>query len=169
MGIEPFLLASTLKVIIAQRLVRKICDKCRYSYKVAANTFSRSLHNAAKYIEIGSTLYQGKGCSNCSHTGYRGRVAIFEIIEMNQELEALILTRPSALEIWDVAKKYGVESLFMDGLEKVKNGLTTIEELVRVAEPPEETKNIASTKMSQDGVVRKPLEKKENDRKKSTI
>lgn len=142
MGIEPFLLSSTLELVVAQRLVRKICDKCRYSYKVSVKELSKTFQDAERFFggeEI--TLYKGKGCSNCSNTGYKGRTAIFEAIDTsNSEMQDLILKNPSSQQIWRLAKKQGTEPLFEDGLEKVKNGITTIDELLRVSNPPEEIK-----------------------------
>ncbi len=140
MGIEPFLLASTLEVVIAQRLVRKICTHCRYSIATTPNELTTKYKNLAGLVGTGSesiNLYQGKGCSSCGKTGYRGRTAIFEFIPMTPELQALSLTIPSAQQIWDLARSQGAISLFEDGLEKVKSGVTTLEELFRVAEPPD--------------------------------
>ena len=116
MKVEPFLLASTMELIIAQRLVRRICENCRYSY-----------------IEKKETFYQGKGCNVCNQTGYKGRIAIFEFIQITSEMKDLILKNPSSKEIWKLAKKQGSKTLFEDGIEKVKNGITTLEELRRVA------------------------------------
>ena len=127
MGVEPFLMASTLELVIAQRLVRKICDQCRVSFTSNDKRF---------FPKTSSTLYQGKGCKNCGNTGYKGRTAIFEFIEIDDALEDLILKHPSSKEIWELAQKNGAHSLFEDGLEKVKNGITTIDELLRVAQPP---------------------------------
>ena len=126
MGIEPFLMASTLELVIAQRLVRKICDQCRVSFTPPPT----------KFFPKETTLYKGKGCKNCGQTGYKGRTAIYEFIEIDDNMEDLILKHPSSKEIWEVAKKSGAHSLFEDGLEKVKNGVTTLEELLRVAIPP---------------------------------
>jgi len=141
MGIEPFLLSSTLELVIAQRLVRKICDKCRYSYKISTTDLEKTFPDAQKFFSKDEvTLYKGKGCSNCSGSGYRGRTAIFEIIDIGPEMEELMLKNPSAQQVWRLAKQQGAEPLFVDGLEKVKTGVTTIEELLRVANPPEERK-----------------------------
>jgi type II secretory ATPase GspE/PulE/Tfp pilus assembly ATPase PilB-like protein len=138
MGIEPFLLSSTLELIVAQRLVRKICDKCRYSYKASLAKISKDFPNVEIFFKDGETLYKGKGCPNCSNTGFKGRTAIFELIEISREIEDIILKRPSAGQIWEIAKKQGSKPLFADGLEKVKTGVTTIEELLRIAEVPDE-------------------------------
>ncbi len=135
MGIEPFLLASTLELIVAQRLVRKICGHCRYSYKATVENMRGVADEIKKYVADGATLYKGKGCPACNHTGYDGRTAVFELISITPEMHDLILTNPSSGQIWDIAKSQGSKSLFEDGLIKVKNGITTLEEVARVAKP----------------------------------
>ncbi|HLD30989.1 MAG TPA: GspE/PulE family protein [Patescibacteria group bacterium] len=140
MGIEPFLLASTIKVIIAQRLARKICEHCRHSIVVSEKDFSSpSLSRAFKFFGSNGkkfTLYGGKGCAACGNSGYKGRTAIFEFIRITPEMQEFILKNPSTQQIWQLACRQGSRSMFEDGIEKVKNGITTIEELLRVAEPP---------------------------------
>ena len=137
MGVEPFLMASTLELVIAQRLVRKICDQCRVSFTPKAEELDKTFPDTKKFFPKSlPTLYKGKGCKNCGNTGYKGRTAIFEFIEVRGEMRELILKRPSTQEIQELARKNGSLSLFDDGLEKVKNGITTIEELLRVAMPP---------------------------------
>lgn len=140
MGVEPFLLSSTLEVILAQRLVRKICDNCRYSITLDKNYFKNPKFKlVADYFDDGTTtLYSGKGCTACGNTGFKGRTAIFEFIEVTQKMQELISKRPSSREIWIQARKDGSHSLFEDGILKVKNGVTTLDELLRVAEPPKE-------------------------------
>lgn len=137
MGIEPFLLASTLELVISQRLVRKICESCRYSSTVKLTEIEKQFSQAKHYFKKEETLYKGKGCSVCNSTGYKGRTAIFEYIQITREMEDLMLTNPSSKQIWELARKQGSRSLFEDGIEKVKQGVTTIEELLRVAAPPE--------------------------------
>ena len=133
MGIEPFLLSSTLELIVAQRLVRRVCESCRVSRKVSPADLNTMLPNAAKYFpEKALTLFAGKGCNNCSGTGYKGRVGLFELLKVTPEMADLILTSPSSKQIWQLAKSQGCHSLFEDGVEKVKSGLTTLEELLRV-------------------------------------
>lgn len=137
MAVEPFLLASTLEVILAQRLVRKICDRCRVSYNITRKELSDRYPASARFFpEAKLTLYQGKGCSACNNTGYRGRIAIFEMIAITPELKDLILKSPSTKQIWDLAKRQGSHTIFEDGVDKVKAGITTLEEVLRVAEPP---------------------------------
>ena len=138
MGVEPFLLASTLEVIAAQRLVRKLCPACRYSVPLDMKDVRKILPSASNYFKKKEmSLYKAKGCEACNHIGYKGRVAIYEFIQITREMEDLILTNPSTQQIWDLAKKQGSRSLFEDGLDKVKRGLTTLEELLRLAAPPE--------------------------------
>lgn len=135
MGSEPFLLASTLEVIVAERLLRKVCESCRVSVPVSALPQDVSLvFRGALGAE--ANVYRGKGCGACGGTGYSGRTAIFECIRMTPDMRNLILTAPSTKEVWELARKEGSISLFEDGLEKVRNGITTPEELLRVAEPP---------------------------------
>lgn len=139
MGIEPFLLSSTMNLIIAQRLVRKICDHCKVSVVKKPSDFDTpQLKEVLKYLpEKNLTLYQGKKCEVCGFTGYKGRTSIYEVIKITPTLQELIVKHPSAQEIWNLARKEGAKSVFEDGLEKVKNGLTSIEELVRIAPPPD--------------------------------
>ncbi len=137
MDIEPFLLASTLDMIVAQRLVRKICDHCKYSTSIKRAALEKKFPGASKYFPGAEvTLYVGKGCIACGNTGYRGRAAIFEFIQITPAMQELILAHPSTGEIWKLAAKQGAKSLFDDGVDKVKRGTTTIDELYRVAPPP---------------------------------
>lgn len=142
MGIEPFLLASTLEIVIAQRLARKICENCRYSKTYEMSEIEKKIPNAKKYFGDTKTitLYEGKGCTACSNTGYSGRTAIFEIIQITPEVQELILENPSSQKIWQLAEKQGAHSLFEDGVEKVKAGLTSLDETLRVVTPPENIK-----------------------------
>lgn len=140
MGVEPFLLASTLEVIAAQRLSRKICPNCRFSYTITADEARKLFKNADKYF-LGKepvVLYRGKGCDACGNTGYRGRIGIYELLEVTKDLEPLIVGKKNSTEILLGARKNGFMFLFEDGLDKVRAGLTTIEELLRIAAPPED-------------------------------
>jgi type IV pilus assembly protein PilB len=139
MGIEPFLLSSTMNLIIAQRLLRKICDNCKYSVVKNPEDFDTpQLKGIAKYFPGKNlTLYEGKKCEVCGFTGYKGRTSIYELIKITPNLQELLVKRPSAQEIWTLARKEGARSVFEDGVDKVKSGLTTIEELIRIAPPPE--------------------------------
>lgn len=134
MGIEPFLLSSTLEFVLAQRLVRKICPTCRY-------TVADSDSQVEKYLPAGfgkekrrpRVLYAGKGCSVCGGTGYRGRTAIFELLRVTPGVRELILNKSSSEKIKELSLKEGGHTMFEDGLRKVEQGITTIEEVGRVA------------------------------------
>lgn len=139
LGIEPFLLASTLEIVIAQRLVRKICAHCRYSIsaKQALGALkSKDAPVVARHFTPGETLYSGKGCAVCSNSGYLGRQALFEFIEVTPAMQELILTSPSTREIAELSRKQGSTTMFEDGITKAKNGVTSIEEVLRVVRPP---------------------------------
>lgn len=137
MGIEPFLLSSTLEVVIAQRLVRRICSNCRYSLPAsqAIKEMPTPSDKLSPYFKADDTVYAGKGCSVCAGSGYHGRVALFEIIEITPEMQELILNSPGTIEIEKLARKQGSEPMFYDGIEKVKLGATSLAEVVRVVAP----------------------------------
>ena len=138
MKAEAFLLASTLEVVAAQRLVRNLCESCRYSYTVSPSEIDLPSKFKTKYFgKRKVTLYKGKGCEVCGHTGYQGQSGIFEVIEVTSDMQDLILKNPSSQEIWKLARKQGSLSLFEDGLEKVKAGVTSLEEVLRVASVPD--------------------------------
>ncbi len=142
LGVEPFLLASSLNVVIAQRLVRRICDRCRESYLLtdqeqAVIEQSAELKNKVLSLSAGKPLneirlYHGVGCEECNHTGYVGRVGIFEVVEITQDLRTLITQKASADVIQAKARELGMESMAADGIEKMFQGITTLSEVVRV-------------------------------------
>ncbi|OIO54378.1 hypothetical protein AUJ46_03525 [Candidatus Peregrinibacteria bacterium CG1_02_54_53] len=138
MGVEPFLLASTLEVVIGQRLVRRVCPRCRHSISVPAEEAQKLFPGADKMIPAAQplTLYRGKGCEACGNTGYRGRIGIYELLVITPAIEELILQRASSSVLNKAAVKDGMQLMFHDGLNKVLAGVTTIEELLRVAAPP---------------------------------
>jgi type II secretory ATPase GspE/PulE/Tfp pilus assembly ATPase PilB-like protein len=146
MGVEPFLLASTLEVVIGQRLVRRICPQCRYSYSVTLAEAYKLFPGAEKYFKSGEDirLYKGKGCEACGGTGYVGRMGIYELLIITPEIQDLIVHRASSADLQTKAISQGLKTLFDDGFEKMKAGITTIQELMRVAAPPELL--LASTK-----------------------
>ncbi|HSX07435.1 MAG TPA: ATPase, T2SS/T4P/T4SS family [Candidatus Saccharimonadales bacterium] len=139
MGIEPFLLASTLEIVIAQRLVRKICNVCRYSTTAgeAIKEMKTGGASMAHYFRATDTVYAGKGCNVCNGSGYKGRIALFQFLEVTPKMQELILKSPSTGEIEALARKQGSMPMFEDGLEKVRSGLTTVSEVARVVPPPE--------------------------------
>jgi type II secretory ATPase GspE/PulE/Tfp pilus assembly ATPase PilB-like protein len=136
MGIEPFLLASTLDLIIAQRLARKICESCRVSKTLSAAEIQKVSVPAAKYFgQKAVTLYEGKGCAACNSTGYKGRVGLYELLKITPELQDIIVANPASKKIFDLAKSQGFHTMWEDGLEKLKSGIISLEELVRVVSP----------------------------------
>ena len=136
MDIEPFLLSSSINVIVSQRLLRRVCESCRYSYATKVSELTDVLPTAKHYFTGANvTLYRGKGCDICGHTGYKGRIALFEILQVTPEVREAIIQHPTSAQLWKIAKANGARSLFDDGIEKVKTGMTTIEELLRVAIP----------------------------------
>ncbi len=130
MGVKPFLVASSTRAIMAQRLVRKICEKCKEPY-VAAESELRLLGPAAK--QLGSVqLFHGKGCADCSFTGYRGRLGIYEIFQIDDQVRNLIFEQVASSELRIKARELGMRTLREDGLRKVVAGITTLEEVLRV-------------------------------------
>lgn len=137
MGIEPFLLSSTLEIIIAQRLARRICPHCRYSLPVkdAIKTMKAHRMNWDAYFKKDDIVYAGKGCNVCGGSGYYGRIALFEIIEITPEMQELMLHSPTTRQIEELARKQQSAPMFEDGIEKVKLGMTTLSEIMRVVPP----------------------------------
>lgn len=142
MGIEPFLIASSVNIVIAQRLVRKLCPQCSAGVQLTKTELDlvSSKPVLAQYLkETGNTkelsdlkIYKGKGCKNCNNIGYAGRSAIFEVMEITDELRALITQSASADIIEKKAVEQGMNSLLKDGAMKVTMGMTSLEELIRV-------------------------------------
>jgi type IV pilus assembly protein PilB len=134
MGVEPFVTASALSAVLAQRLARRLCTHCCEIYTPSAEELQQarvSPHSAA--ASDGALLYRKRGCPRCAHTGYRGRVGIFQLLRMNEELESLAAKKASREELERAAMSNGMRSLWTDGLEKAMAGLTSLEELARVA------------------------------------
>ncbi|KKU48582.1 hypothetical protein A3H10_03635 [Candidatus Uhrbacteria bacterium RIFCSPLOWO2_12_FULL_46_10] len=140
MGIEPFLLASTVNVAIAQRLVRKICSACRASYILtneekkliaAEPSLNECIRKKTKNLSS-LRLYRGPGCKVCGRTGYQGRIGIFEVLEMNENIRPLIIERASSDVIMAAARRQGMTTMLEDGVVKVLNGITTLTEVIRV-------------------------------------
>lgn len=136
MGVEPFLVASTVNVIIAQRLVRKIHNRCRVSEELELEKYTKQLDKALlkKIFGNASTLrlYHGKGCQLDHNTGYEGRIGIFEVLVIDDDIRNAILARKDSATIKQIAIKNGMTTMMQDGLQKVKEGITTIEEVIRV-------------------------------------
>jgi len=129
MGVEDYLLASSLLGVLAQRLVRKVCAKCRRPAEVTAAVMREIGGNGAA-----AEVYEGEGCDDCARTGYRGRSGIFEILLVNDVIRPLILKRSSADIIKDASVQQGMRTLREDGWQKVRTGVTTVAEVVRVTQ-----------------------------------
>ena len=133
MGVEPFLLTSSVNLIAAQRLVRKICATCKEPAEVSPEALINIGVDPAE-VSMGFQPRHGKGCGNCNQTGYRGRVALYEVMVMHEAIKELILRGASAADLKREAVKLGMSTLRMSALQKVREGLTTIEETVRVTD-----------------------------------
>ncbi len=132
MGVKPYLVASTVQGVLAQRLVRTVCPSCRKPYKPSEEEIVALSLDPIKDKEL--ELYRGTGCSACGDTGYKGRLGIFEVLTLTDEIRELILNNGSNSEIYKKARESGMRTLKEDGIEKVKRGYTTIEEVMRVTQ-----------------------------------
>jgi general secretion pathway protein E len=135
MGIEPFLVASAIELVIAQRLVRRLCPECSKPAPVTKIKLIESLAILGCDAADAETIHELKspvGCDRCRGTGYRGRIGIFEIFRLNDEMHELVLKRESTRTLTDCARKHGMRTLGQSGWEKVKLGYTTLEEVLRV-------------------------------------
>ena len=159
MKIEPFLVASTVKMIIAQRLVRRICPHCRISDTMTVSDLEQYLPKetiAKHYIPVGEKkevrVYKGKGCRACHNSGYLGRVGVYEILVINQSIRDIVAAKSDANVILQQAIKDGMVTMYHDGIIKVTKGVTTIEEVLRVTttertteKPMEKAASLASS------------------------
>jgi general secretion pathway protein E len=131
-GVEPFLISSSVKAVVAQRLIRVLCVDCKESY-TPDETALKSIGMVFDQIKTGH-IYKAKGCPNCFRTGYKGRIGIFEIMVLDSDLATLILKTYDSNRIKAEALSKGMVSLRQDGIEKILMGLTTIEEVLRVTQ-----------------------------------
>jgi type IV pilus assembly protein PilB len=131
MGIEPFLVGSALDCVLAQRLTRRLCDKCKEPYEPEAELLERVGYPWTPGEPL-PTLYRPGGCPACSKTGYRGRIALHEVMEVTEDIERLTVERASAAAIGEIARAQGMLTLRADGMSKVGKGVTSIEEILRV-------------------------------------
>ncbi len=128
MGLEPFLISSSVAMIAAQRLVRKICDKCKDPYEIDSDT-----RRAVGIIDENlTTFYKGTGCKFCFGTGYKGRIGIIEVLALDANIKRLIMNNSTEAQIKEQARSSGMITLREDGISKAKEGLTTLEEIIRV-------------------------------------
>jgi len=129
MGVEPFLVASSVQSVLAQRLVRTICNKCKQPYQLSPEMLEQL--NISESFKS-HTFYRGAGCRKCHYTGYKGRTAIHELLVIDDEIRRLIVQRASEDAIRDVGAKNGMVSLRQDGLLKAMKGVLSVEEVLRV-------------------------------------
>jgi general secretion pathway protein E len=131
MGVEDYLLTSTLNAVVGQRLVRILCEDCRTAYEPLRETVEKT---GLERLASGDTpvLYRATGCEQCNDTGYRGRTAVLELIVMTDVIRRLVLQRADAVEIQRAAREEGMRTMYEDGLCKALAGTTTMEEVMRV-------------------------------------
>jgi type IV pilus assembly protein PilB len=131
MGIEPFLVASSIDCVLAQRLARRLCPKCKETYVPSEEELIAAKFPYDPEEEL-PTIYRAVGCSSCGKTGYKGRMAVHEVMTISEDIERLAAERASAEEIGKVARAQGMLTLRQDGMDKVRQGHTSIEEILRV-------------------------------------
>ena len=127
MGVEPYLLSSAMIGVLAQRLVRTICPSCKTNYMADAELLKRY-----GWTDKSVTLSKGRGCNECYDSGYKGRIAIHEFIEADEHLQKLIMQNASRDQLKKYIEQTEIATLFSDGLQRVRAGLTTVEEISRV-------------------------------------
>ena len=130
-GIEPYLLAASVNAVLAQRLVRRICERCKEPLPAVRESVAQYLARCGADID---QLYHGAGCERCRHTGYAGRIGIYEMLELDDDMRDLVTSNPSLMELRRYCQERGMRTLREDGLAKVAAGLTTVEEIARVTE-----------------------------------
>jgi len=130
MGVEPYLVASPLNLILAQRLVRRICSQCKEPVQATPEWLQRA--GLSESDLGGATLYQGKGCGECNRTGYRGRIGLFEVMPIDPRIRQMIVSRVPDMDIEDYAVSQGMLTLRQDALQKMGQGVTTLDEVLRV-------------------------------------
>lgn len=162
MGVEPFLISSTLICIMAQRLVRKLCEKCKQKYTPTPEMIERLGLKPEEAAKI--TFYEAKGCDECLNTGYRGRLPIFEVVEMVDDIRKLVIERADASIIQQKAIELGYTLLIHDGIRRIAEGLTTIEEILTVAHSEEDIGPEEEVAVKEEGPAEQPTEEppKEN-------
>jgi len=130
MGVEPFLLPASLIGVVGQRLVRRVCPNCKYEIKNPQRSLQQ--FNVKMPEELPMQLWRGKGCDQCNKTGYKGRIGVYELLEVDDRFHEPILNRESSQEYMRLAREGGMKTMFDDGLAKATLGLTSLDELVRV-------------------------------------
>jgi type IV pilus assembly protein PilB len=129
MGVPPFLITATVEAILAQRLVRRICTGCREEIIPGADVLA-DLEMTSDQLE-GKKFYRGKGCERCNRTGYKGRLGIYELLIMNDEMRDMIMRNASTEELRNAARRHGMVTLRDSGMDGIFDGLTTADEVIR--------------------------------------
>ena len=132
MGIEPFLLASSLQLIAAQRLVRRLCVRCRVPYELDADRLVELGFETD--AQTGHQVYRAKGCPECQGTGYRGRIGLFEVMTITQEMREAIISGATTAQIESMARAAGMLPLRQSGLQKILDGVTSVDEVLAETE-----------------------------------
>lgn len=132
MGVPPFLIASTVNVAMGQRLVRMVCQTCKAKRVLTESEVKSLVELLPEVAEAERVFYTGTGCDECTGTGYRGRVGIREVLPVNDEIRQLVMNHANASQIKDAAVKNGMTTMLKDGLEKALQGITTLEEVLRI-------------------------------------
>ena len=136
MGVEPFLTASSLVGVLAQRLVRVLCPRCKEAVDITYGELRNSMADfpipEGKTLDDTVRIYQPKGCISCSNTGYKGRQGVFEFLQITPEMKNLILKRSGVQEIKELAMSQGMHTLRQEGIDKILEGTTSVEEVLRV-------------------------------------
>ncbi len=135
MDVEPFLVASTLNIIIAQRLSRKLCENCKKEYTVSDEDFAhiqKMRPDVAALLKVGDNVFKEVGCEACGDSGFAGRVGLFEILEITEHIRRMISERENVDDIFKVARENGMKLIVEDGVNAIKNGITSVEEIMRV-------------------------------------
>jgi type IV pilus assembly protein PilB len=130
MGVPAYLVSASLNLLLAQRLVRRLCAECRAEVSVPVSTLTDIGFSPQEAKTV--TCYRGKGCIACRDTGYRGRIGLYEVVLLNEQMREAILIGASVSELRMLQAKYGMRSLGESGLQKIREGVTTVEEVVRV-------------------------------------
>jgi len=127
--VEPYLIGAALDMVLAQRLVRRICPKCRQTYE-PARTVRKALDRMGYQFD---TFYKGVGCQNCRNTGFKGRIGVHELLVINDELRDAVVSDPTIGRLREIAARNDMITLAKDGFRKVREGITTIEEIFHIA------------------------------------
>jgi len=132
LGVEPFLLKSTLRAVLAQRLVRQLCERCKRRKLLKADDLTADPRYSMLSLRVGEVVHEPCGCERCGGTGYRGRVGVFEVLELTPAIRDLIDAQSASVNIDDAAVRAGMTTMVDDGVAKCRAGVTSAAEILRV-------------------------------------